>query len=143
MRKSIIIPLFKKGNRMDCTNYRGISLLSIAGKVLTSLLRTRLNDLYESTLREQQGGFRMALERKGLIRFFRCDNPLKEEYAMANQPLCVSSISPLLLIVRTEIRCGRFCAYVVFPIFLLTFSWISIVDLHHVSGPRMGSLTFS
>jgi len=45
---------------MDCTNYRGISLLSIAGKVLTSLLRTRLNDLYESTLREreQQGGFR-------------------------------------------------------------------------------------
>ena len=58
MRKATIVPIFKKGNRSDCANYRGISLLFIAGKVLTSLIRVRLNDLYEQTLRDRQGGFR-------------------------------------------------------------------------------------
>jgi len=29
----VIMPLSKKANRKECTNYRGISLLSLAGKV--------------------------------------------------------------------------------------------------------------
>ena len=32
-RTSIIIPVFKKGDRADCTNYRGISLIPISAKV--------------------------------------------------------------------------------------------------------------
>ena len=30
---SVIIPVYKKGDHEDCTNYRGISLISLPGKV--------------------------------------------------------------------------------------------------------------
>ena len=43
-----IIHLFKrKGNPQLCDNYRGISLLSIAGKVLARVLLNRLNEHFE------------------------------------------------------------------------------------------------
>jgi hypothetical protein len=57
-KDGIIIPVYKKGAKYDCSNYRGITLLSIAGKVLTLILRHRLKPLYEITIREEQSGFR-------------------------------------------------------------------------------------
>lgn len=57
-KDGIIIPVHKKGSKYDCDNYRGITLLSIAGKVLTIIIRSRLEPLYESSCREQQAGFR-------------------------------------------------------------------------------------
>jgi len=36
------IPIFKKGSRKDCGNYRGIALLSIAGKILSRILLNRM-----------------------------------------------------------------------------------------------------
>src|SRR6218665_3457109 len=40
--KTIIVPIHKKKDKRDCNNYRGISLLSVPGKVYTSILRQRL-----------------------------------------------------------------------------------------------------
>ena len=57
-KDSIIVPIFKKGAVADCSNYRGISLLSIAGKILTGIIRKRLEDHYEAIMRDQQAGFR-------------------------------------------------------------------------------------
>ena len=56
-----IIHLYKrKGNRQACDNHRGISLLSIAGKVLARVLLNRLIDHLEEKdhLPESQCGFR-------------------------------------------------------------------------------------
>ncbi|XP_063970828.1 uncharacterized protein LOC135157816 [Lytechinus pictus] len=57
-----IIHLYKrKGNRQACDNHRGISLLSIAGKILARVLLHRLTvHLEQGLLPESQCGFRKA-----------------------------------------------------------------------------------
>ena len=58
--KGLIFPLFKGGERKNLDNYRGIYLLSIIGKVYTSVLNQRLLDWCEERDKfgEEQGGFR-------------------------------------------------------------------------------------
>lgn len=41
-KEAIIIPLNKKGDKTDCSNYRGISLLNTAYKVFSKVLLSRL-----------------------------------------------------------------------------------------------------
>ena len=48
----------KKGSKMQCTNYRGISLLSIPGKVYTRILEYKVRDITETKVLEEQGAFR-------------------------------------------------------------------------------------
>jgi hypothetical protein len=48
----IICPIFKKGDRAECSNYRGITLLSITYKIFTCLIHNRLLKYSESTLGE-------------------------------------------------------------------------------------------
>ena len=56
---SIVHLYKKKGNRQACDNHRGISLLSIAGKILARILLNRLNaHLERGYLPESQCGFR-------------------------------------------------------------------------------------
>ena len=43
-KDGIIVPVFKKGRRKDCGNYRGISLLSTAEEILARILLNRLNE---------------------------------------------------------------------------------------------------
>lgn len=56
--KGVIIPLFKKGNRKKCSNYRGITLLSHGLKILEKILVSRLRVILEPQLEEEQYGFR-------------------------------------------------------------------------------------
>ena len=53
-----LVPLYKKGDRMKCDNYRGISLLSVPGKVLSLILLECLKKIIEPQLLEAQCGFR-------------------------------------------------------------------------------------
>jgi len=58
-KDAIIVMLYKrKGEKQDCGNFRGISLLSIAGKILAKILQKRLQKLAEEVLPESQCGFR-------------------------------------------------------------------------------------
>ncbi|BDA47039.1 probable craniofacial development protein 2 at N-terminal half [Coccomyxa sp. Obi] len=57
-KKALLVPVLKKGDTTKLDNYRGISLLSIAGKVYALLLQTRLEKWAETILSETQSGFR-------------------------------------------------------------------------------------
>ena len=59
LKDASIIRLYKNGNRQLCDNYRGISLLAIAGKILARMLLNRLIvHLVQGLLPESQCGFR-------------------------------------------------------------------------------------
>ena len=51
-RRALIIPIHKKGSRLQCRNYRGISLLSIPGEVYASILDRRVRAITEDKLLE-------------------------------------------------------------------------------------------
>ena len=53
-----IVPLFKgKGDKYECSNYRGISLLSVVGKVYGRILINRIRDMTVNAIMDVQGGF--------------------------------------------------------------------------------------
>ena len=57
--KAIIVPVYKgKGSRSECGNYRGISLLSIAGKVYGKIIIERVQQITKMRIREEQGAFK-------------------------------------------------------------------------------------
>ena len=61
LKDASIIHLYKrKGNPQVCDNHRGISLLSIAGKILAKILLNRLNAHLDQAglIPESQSGFR-------------------------------------------------------------------------------------
>jgi hypothetical protein len=49
-KESIIVPIYKKGDKTDCSNYRGISLLSTTNKILSSILLSRLTPYAEEII---------------------------------------------------------------------------------------------
>ena len=54
-----MVPLYKgKGDVHECSNFRGISLLSVVGKVFGRVLINRIRDKTENVIVEVQGGFR-------------------------------------------------------------------------------------
>ena len=64
-KDAAIVPIYKKkGNRSECGNYRGTSLLSIAEKILTRILFARLlKTVADDVILEAQCGFRPNRER--------------------------------------------------------------------------------
>jgi len=58
VRDANTVTIFKKGDKDICSNYRGISLLSIASKLFARIHLNRLLTLAEDVLPESQFGFR-------------------------------------------------------------------------------------
>ena len=60
-REAIIVPIYKKGSRDECGNYRGISLLSVVRKIYARVVCDRLRLLtdVDAVLMDKQGGSRV------------------------------------------------------------------------------------
>ena len=57
-KESIIVPIHKKGDKTDCNNYSGISLLPTTHKILSNILLLRLTPYAEEVTGDHQCGFR-------------------------------------------------------------------------------------
>ena len=57
-KRSVFIPIPKKGNAKECLNYRTIALISHASKVLLKILQARLQQYVNCELPDVQAGFR-------------------------------------------------------------------------------------
>ena len=57
-KEGLLIKLPKKGDLRECSNYRGIMLLSVPGKVFNRILLERMKEAVDPKLRDEQAGFR-------------------------------------------------------------------------------------
>ena len=59
-KESIIIPIYKKGDKTDCSNYRGMSVLQTTRtyRILSNILFSRLTPYAEEIIGDHQSGFR-------------------------------------------------------------------------------------
>lgn len=90
MRNANIVTLYKnKGDRSDCNNYRGISLLSIVGKLFARIVLSRLQLLADRIYPESQCGFRSKRSTVDMIFSLR---QLQEKCREQNQPLYIAFI---------------------------------------------------
>jgi hypothetical protein len=56
-KESIIVPVHKKGDKTDCNNYRGISLLSTSYKIFSDILLSRLGPYIDEIIGDHQCRF--------------------------------------------------------------------------------------
>ena len=57
-KRSVFIPIPKKGNAKECSNYRTIALISHASKVMLKIFQARLQQYMNHELPDVQDGFR-------------------------------------------------------------------------------------
>ena len=57
-KRSVFIPILKKGNAKECSNYPTIALISHYSKVMLKILQARLQQYVDRKLPDVQAGFR-------------------------------------------------------------------------------------
>ena len=57
-KRSVFIPIPKKGNAKECSNYHTIALISHASKVMLKILQVRLQQYMNQEIPDVQAGFR-------------------------------------------------------------------------------------
>ena len=57
-KRSVFIPIPKKDNAKECSNYRTIALISHTSKVMLKILQARLQQYVNRELPDVQAGFR-------------------------------------------------------------------------------------
>ena len=57
-KRSVFIPIPKKGNARECSNYPTTALISHASKVMLKILQSRLQQYVNRELPDVQAGFR-------------------------------------------------------------------------------------
>ena len=106
LKRSVFIPIPKKGNTKECSNYHKIALISHASKVMLKILQARLKQYVNRKLPDVQAGFRKGRGTRDQIANI-CWIMEKQESSRK------TSISALLtmpkpLTVWITINCGKF-----------------------------------
>ena len=66
-KRSVFIPIPKKGNAKECSNYCTIALISHASKVMLKILQDRRQQYVNHELPDVQAGFRKGREMRDQI----------------------------------------------------------------------------
>ena len=66
-KRSVFIPIPKKGNAKECSNYCSIALISHASKVKLKILQARLQQYINHEIPDVQSGFRKGRKTRDQI----------------------------------------------------------------------------
>jgi len=70
-KELIIVPIYKKGDKTDCSNYKGISLSPTTYKILSNILLSRLTPYADEIIEDHQCGFRRKMSTIDYIFYIR------------------------------------------------------------------------
>ena len=85
----MIVPIYKKKDKLDCNNYRGSSLLGHYSKIFTSILMERIKKKTEEILSAEQAGFRPS--RSTIVQIFTL-RQMAEKYTDLSRDLYVCNV---------------------------------------------------
>ena len=105
-KRSVFIPIPKKGNAKECRNYRTIALISHASKVMLKILQARLLQYVNHELSDVQAVFRKGRGTRDQIAKI-CWIIGKEREFQENIYFCLLTM-PKSLTVWITINCGKF-----------------------------------
>ena len=105
-KRSVFIPIPKKGNAKECSNYRTIALISHASKVMLKILQARLQQYVNRELPDVQAGFRKGRETRDQIANICCIMEKARKF-QKNIYFCFKTM-PKPLTVWITINCGKF-----------------------------------
>ena len=106
LEKVIFIPIPKKGNAKECTNYHTIALVSHARKVMLKILQDRLQQYVNYELPDVQAEFRKVRENTDQIANIHCI--IVKQESSRKTSISVLLTMPKPLIVWITINCGKF-----------------------------------
>ena len=105
-KRSVFIPIPKKGNAKECSNYHRIALISQASKVMLKILQARLQQYVNYELPDVQAGFRKGRGTRDQIANF-CWIIKKQESSRKTSISALLTV-PKPLTVWITINCGKF-----------------------------------
>ena len=105
LEKSVFIPIPKKGNAKEYSNYCTIALISHASKVMLRILQARLQQYMNRELPDVQAGFRKGRGTRDQIANIRWI--IKKEISKKTSVTALLTV-PKPLTVWITINCGKF-----------------------------------
>ena len=104
---SVFIPIPKKGNAKECSNYYAIALISHASKIMLKILQTRLQQYVNHELPDVQAGFRKGRRTRDQIANIHWDH-WKSKRSSRKTSISALLTMPRPLTVWITINCGKF-----------------------------------
>ena len=101
-KRSVFIPIPKKGNAKECSNYHTIALISHASKVMLKILQARLQQFVNRELPDVQACFRKGKDQIANIRW------IMEKAREFQKNICFCFIDYAKAFVWITINCGKF-----------------------------------
>ena len=109
-KSSIFIPIPKKGNAKKCANYRTLTLILYASKVMPKIPQARLQQYVNHELPDVQGGFRKSRRtRDQIANICWIIEKVREFQKQTNKQTSISALlaMPKPLTVWITINCGN------------------------------------
>ena len=105
-KRSVFIPIPKKGNAKECSNCRTIALISHASKVKLKILQARLQQYVSRELPDVQAGLRISEEPE--IKLPTSTGSSKKQESSRKTSISALLTMPKPLTVQIKINCGKF-----------------------------------
>ena len=105
-KRSVFIPIPKKGKAKECSNYHTIALISHASKLILKILQARLQQYVNCELPDVQAGFRKGRGTRDQIANVHWIKEKQESSKKISTSASLTTLKPLSVCITTN--CGKF-----------------------------------